>query len=185
MLELGMATAPAWGTGAILGYVTLQRLVELAIARRNTRRLLAEGGFEVGRRHYPAIVLLHGLWLATIWLTAFGQPLHLLPLALFALVQALRFWTLAAIGRRWTTRIIVVPGEHLVARGPYRFLSHPNYVVVACEIALLPAVFGLWATCVIFTVLNAAVLAIRISAENQGLREHAAPRERMQRSAIG
>jgi methyltransferase len=160
---------------AILLYVTGQRLLELVVASRNTRRLLGEGAFEVGASHYKLIVALHAAWLLTIWVLAPGRPIHLVPLLLFALVQILRFWTLASIGRRWTTRIIVKPGEQLVAKGPYRFVSHPNYLVVVLEILLLPSVFGLYAVAVLFSLLNAAALLIRIPAEASALRRHQAP----------
>lgn len=157
---------------AILLYVTGQRLLELAVARRNTRQLVAEGAFEVGASHYALIVTLHAAWLGSLWIFAPESPVDLRLLVLFALVQVLRFWTLHSIGRRWTTRIIVKPGETLVAKGPYRFLSHPNYVVVVCEIALLPAVFGLYTIAIVFSLLNAAALMIRIPAEASALREH-------------
>lgn len=157
---------------AVLAYVTVQRLLELVLAARNTRRLIAEGGLEVGRGHYGAIVALHAIWLVVIWLFGPGRPILLAPLVLLAVVQVLRFWTLASIGRRWTTRIIVKPGEALVATGPYRFLSHPNYLVVVCEIFLLPAVFGLFGVAILFSLLNAAVLMIRIPAEAAALRQH-------------
>lgn len=166
-----------WPAVLILGYVTLQRLGELALARANTRRLLARGGFEVGAPHYPLIVLLHAAWLVTLWWLAPGRPVTILPLVAFAVVQALRFWTLASIGRRWTTRIVVVPGETLVARGPYRFVRHPNYTVVVFEIALLPLVFGLGWVALLFSVLNALVLAIRIPAEARALAAHARRRQ--------
>lgn len=155
----------------ILGYVTLQRLGELLIARANTRRLLAGGAVEVAPRHYGLIVAVHAAWLVALWMSAGDRPVLTVPLVLFAIVQALRFWTLLSIGRRWTTRIIVTPGERLVARGPYRWLAHPNYTVVVLEIALLPMVFGLWWIAVLFSLLNAAVLAIRIPAEARALRE--------------
>lgn len=155
----------------ILGYVTLQRLGELLVARTNTRRLLADGAVEVAPRHYGLIVVVHAAWLARLWLTVCDRPVQLLPLALFAVVQLLRVWVLLTLGRRWTTRIIVRPGERLVAAGPYRWLAHPNYTVVVLEIALLPLAFGLWQVAVIFSVLNAAVLAIRIPAEARALQE--------------
>lgn len=158
-----------WPAIAILGFVTLQRLTELPIAAANTRRLLARGGFEVGARHYPAIVALHACWLGALWWQAPGRPVHLPFLGLFALLQALRVWTLRTLGARWTTRIIVVPNESLVARGPYRFVRHPNYVVVIGEIAVLPLVFGLWPTALIFSILNALMLTVRIRAENKAL----------------
>ncbi len=158
-----------WPHIAILGFVTAQRLVELPIARANTQRLLAAGGYEVAPGHYPLIVLVHAAWLATLWWFAPGRPIDFVLLALFVVVEFARVWVLQSLGPRWTTRIIVVPGEKLVARGPYRFVSHPNYVVVAAEIALLPLVFGLWQVALLFSALNATVLLIRIRAENRAL----------------
>ena len=154
----------------ILGYVTAQRLIELRIARRNTARLKNEGAVEIAAPHYSLIVALHAAWLALIWVTAFGKPVNLVLLAIFVLVQGLRFWTLASIGKRWTTRIIVKPGEKLVAKGPYRFMAHPNYTVVVIEIALLPSIFGLYAVAILFTLLNLGALAIRIPAESRALK---------------
>jgi methyltransferase len=158
-----------WPSIALLTFVTLQRLVELPIAHANTKRLIAEGGHEVGASHYPLIVALHATWLLTLWWLAPGLAIHLPFLILFALIEAGRIWVLRTLGRRWTTRIIVVPGEKLVATGPYRFVSHPNYLVVIAEIAVLPLVFGLWQVALIFSLLNAAVLTIRIRAENRAL----------------
>lgn len=160
---------PVWPHVAILAFVTAQRLIELPIAKANTKRLLAAGGHEVAPAHYPLIVAVHAAWLAALWWFAPGRPISLPFLGLFALVEVARVWVLRSLGTRWTTRIIVVPGETLVARGPYRFVSHPNYVVVAAEIALLPMVFGLWPVALLFTLLNAAVLSIRIGAENRAL----------------
>lgn len=158
-----------WPVTAILAFVTLQRLAELPLAWANTRRLLESGGHEVGAGHYPLIVALHAAWLASLWWLAPGRPIDLALLGLFALVELARLWVLWTLGRRWTTRIIVVPGETLVARGPYRFLRHPNYAVVAAEIALLPLVFGLWGVALVFTILNAVMMAVRIGAENRAL----------------
>jgi len=160
-----------WPHIAILGFVTAQRLVELPIARANTNRLLTAGGYEVGARHYPLIVAVHAAWLASLWWFAPGRPINLPLLGLFVLVEVGRVWVLQTLGNRWTTRIIVVPGERLIARGPYRFVNHPNYVVVCAEIALLPLVFGLWQVALLFSLINAAVLAIRIRAENEALGE--------------
>ena len=153
----------------LLGFVTLQRLSELVVARRNTGRLLAQGGVEVGRRHYPLIVALHAAWLLGLWALGWDEPVNPLWLAAYALLQGLRGWVLGSLGRRWTTRIIVVPGETLVRRGPYRYLPHPNYLVVAGEIAVLPLTLGLGWYAALFTLLNAAVLTIRIRAENRAL----------------
>lgn len=146
---------------------TLQRLIELAIANRNTRALLAEGAYEVGRGHYPAIVFLHSVWLAALWaFFLFGLALFQ-PWAAVAylLVQGLRLWTLVSLGRYWTARIIVVPGAPLVRKGPYRFMRHPNYMVVALEIALLPLALGSWPLALGFSVVNVSVLAWRIRVE--------------------
>jgi len=160
---------PIWPHIAILGFVTAQRLSELPIARANTRRLLAAGGYEVAPGHYPLLVAVHAGWLGALWWFAPGRPIDLVLLGLFVLVEAMRVWVLQSLGSRWTTRIIVVPGERLVARGPYKFVNHPNYLVVAAEIALLPLMFGLWQLALLFTLLNAAVLTIRIRAENRAL----------------
>ena len=156
-------------TIVILALVTLQRLGELWLSNRNTSRLIAQGAHEVGASHYPLIVAVHAAWLAALWWFAPGQPVNGFWLALYVLLQVARIWVLASLGPRWTTRIIVLPSAPLVKAGPYRFVSHPNYVVVAGEIAVLPLVFGLWPIAVIFSALNAAVLAIRIREENRAL----------------
>ena len=153
----------------ILALVTLQRLGELAIARRNTRALLDQGAYEVAPAHYPLIVLVHTLWLGALWWLALGREILWPLIAVFLLLQLGRLWVLATLGRRWTTRIIVLPGAPLVARGPFRFVKHPNYLVVTAEIAVLPLAFGLSQVALIFSLLNAAVLAIRIRAENRAL----------------
>ncbi|MFL5333441.1 MAG: isoprenylcysteine carboxyl methyltransferase family protein [Geminicoccaceae bacterium] len=153
----------------VLGLVTLSRVVELPIATSNTKRLLASGGQEVAAGHYPLIVALHSAWLAALWWLAPGRPVSIPLLALFGLVELARIWVLQTLGKRWTTRIIVVPDEALVKRGPYRFVDHPNYIVVITEIALLPLIFGLWQVALVFSALNAAVLAIRIREENRAL----------------
>jgi len=158
-----------WAAYLILALVTLQRLGELVLAERNTRRLLGQGAFEAGRRHYPFIVAIHTGWLVSLWLLAPGQPVHMLPLFLFVALQAARVWVIASLGERWTTRIIVLPGAPLVRRGPYRLLAHPNYAIVVGEIALLPLVFGLPLIAFVFTILNAVILTIRIREENRAL----------------
>jgi methyltransferase len=153
----------------VLGLVTLSRLVELPFAAANSRRLLAAGGHEIAPGHYPLIVALHAAWLAALWWLAPARPVSLPLLGLFCLVELGRIWVLFTLGSRWTTRIIIVPGETLVCRGPYRFLNHPNYAIVVAEIALLPLVFGLWRTALVFTLLNAAALTVRIREENRAL----------------
>ena len=156
---------------AILVFVTLERGAELVWAQRNTRRLLAMGAREAEAGHYPLIVLLHGAWLLGLWVLARDRPVSIPWLVVFALLQAGRVWVLATLGRRWTTRIIVLPGETLVRRGPYRLIRHPNYAVVAGEILVLPLVFGLTAYGLAFAILNAAVLCLRIRAEERALHE--------------
>ncbi len=158
-----------WPHIAILGFVTAQRLIELPVARANTARLLAAGGREVAPGHYPYIVALHAAWLASLWTFALGRQINFSMLILFGFIELARVWVLRSLGNRWTVRIISVPGEQLVARGPYRFVSHPNYLVVIAEIAVLPLVFGLWQVALIFSALNAAILTIRIRAENNAL----------------
>ena len=159
----------------IMALVTLQRLSELVIARRNTTRLLAQGAIEYGAGHYPAMVAMHSAWLAALWLSVGEQPVNLLLLGLFVVLQALRVWVLAVLGPRWTTRIIVLPGAPLVARGPFRWVSHPNYCVVTAELAVLPLTFGLAWIAVLFTLLNAAMLYVRIGAEARALQGEPAP----------
>ena len=158
-----------WPAVAILGFVTLQRLLEMRLADSHSRKLLAQGGVEHGREHYPFIVALHAAWLAALWWWAPGRPINLPLLVLFAVLQIGRVWVIRSLGDRWTTRIIVKPGAPLVRRGPYRFVNHPNYLIVAAEIAVLPLVFGLWQLAVLFSALNAIVLTVRIRAENRAL----------------
>jgi methyltransferase len=142
----------------ILALVTLQRIGELVLSRYNTGKLTARGAIEIGANHYPLVVAVHAAWL-----------IALSALALFVVLQGVRLWILATLGSRWTTRIIVLPGEPLVASGPYRYFSHPNYAVVAAEIVLLPLALHLSWLALIFTALNAAVLVIRIRVEARAL----------------
>jgi methyltransferase len=158
----------------IMALVTLQRLGELVIAARNTRRLRAQGAIEIGREHYPVMVTLHASWLIALWLTVGGRPVNMALLGIFVVLQALRVWVLATLGARWTTRIIVLPGAPLVTGGPFRFLRHPNYCVVIGEIAVLPLVFGLVLLAIAFSLLNAAMLIVRIRSESQALYGQAA-----------
>lgn len=148
-----------------LVFLIMQRLGELALARSNTRRLLSRGAREVAAAHYPLIVALHTAWVLALVIWGWDRPVHLGWLAVFAALQLFRVWILARLGRRWTTRIIVLD-EPLVARGPFRFLRHPNYTLVVAEIAVAPLVLGLPWVAVVFSVLNAAVLTLRIRAEN-------------------
>lgn len=159
---------------AVVALVAVQRIAELIYAARNTRRLLKRGGMEHGAGHYPLFVALHGSWLAALILTVppATQP-NLTLLLLFLLLQLARVWVVTSLGPYWTTRIITVSDAPLVRRGPYRFLRHPNYLVVALEIAVLPIAFGALALAVGFSVANALLLWHRIRVEERAL----APRQ--------
>ena len=159
---------PAWPSALFIGFLIAQRLAELAIARRNTARLLARGAVEHGGDHYPLIVALHAGWIAAMAIFGWGEPVRPFWLAVFVLLQGLRLWILSTFGPRWTTRIIVLD-EPLVRRGPFRILRHPNYTLVVAEIAVAPLVLGLAGVALVFSVLNALVLRIRIRAENAAL----------------
>jgi methyltransferase len=159
-----------WAHG-LVGLVILQRLGELVHASRNERALRARGGIETGHGHYPVMVVLHATWLTAIAVGLGTDPrIRPLPLAVFVLLQVLRVWVLTTLGPYWTTRVISVPGEPLVRRGPYRFVRHPNYLVVIGEFAVFPLVFGQFRTAVIFSILNLALLTWRIRIENATLR---------------
>ncbi len=150
--------------------VALQRLAEVGYARRNARRLLAAGGVEHGAGHYPLLVALHGAWLAALFaLVPAEAPANWGLLGLYGLLQLGRLWVIASLGRRWTTRVIVVPGAPLVTRGPYRFSRHPNYLIVALEIPVLPLAFGAWQIALGFGLANLAILAQRIRVEARAL----------------
>ncbi|HEY9038672.1 MAG TPA: isoprenylcysteine carboxylmethyltransferase family protein [Roseovarius sp.] len=155
-------------TFLFLAFVVLQRLGELVIARINTARLLARGAHEVGAGHYPVMVAMHSLWIGCLLVFGYDQPVSWVWLAVFAVLQALRVWILGTLGRRWTTRIIILP-EPLVTRGPFRYLRHPNYTLVVAEIIAAPMVLGLVWVAVVFTVLNAAMLWVRIGVEGRAL----------------
>lgn len=153
----------------ILVFVTIQRIAELFLSARNTGRLRARGAAEFAPGHYPLMVLLHTAWLGGLWILARDLPANGILIAVYAALQLLRIWVIAALGDRWTTRIIVLPHTPLVRTGPYRFLNHPNYFVVAAEIALLPLVFGLWEYAAVFSLANALLLLWRIRAEDRAL----------------
>jgi methyltransferase len=153
----------------VLAMVTIERLGELALSRRNASRLLQQGGRETGQGQYWPMVGLHAAWLAGLWLFAFDRAPDLGWLAVYAVLQVARVWVLATLGPRWTTRIIVQPGAPLATGGPYRWLRHPNYAVVVAEIAVLPLAFGLVWFAFLFSLLNALFLAVRIRAERAAL----------------
>lgn len=156
--------------------VAAQRLLEIRLSRRNERLARARGAVEYGRGHYPAMVALHMSWLvSTLFEGALRGPeipgIWYVPLAAFVLVQPLRYWAILSLGESWNVRVLVIPGARRLLRGPYRYLSHPNYVVVAVEIAAFPLIFGAWVTALVFTALNAAFLHVRIHSEERALRE--------------
>ncbi len=154
----------------VLCLVVVQRAVELGVAARNTARLRIEGASEVDAQGYPWFVGLHGAWVASLLLLVPGDAAPSWPLlAAFAALQLGRLWVIAALGRRWTTRVMVLPGARLVEAGPYRYLRHPNYAVVAGEIAILPLAFGAVAVALFFSAGNLALTARRIAIENRAL----------------
>lgn len=157
-------------TGALLFliFIVVQRLSELAISKANTKRLLERGAYEVGANHYPAMVAMHSAWIVCLVVFGYTQPISMFWLVLFAILQAFRVWILASLGSRWTTRIIILE-EPLVVRGPFKFIRHPNYTLVVAEIIVAPMVLGLWWVAALFTVLNAAMLYVRIGAEEKAL----------------
>jgi methyltransferase len=153
----------------ILAFVTVQRLAELVIAKRNTAALLDNGGREIGAGHYPIVVAFHASWLLGLWYFAHGQEVSWLLIAVFAVLQAARVWVLTTLGPRWTTRIILMPEKPLIVGGPFKFMKHPNYAVVALEIFVLPMAFGLFWFAIISGAINLCILAGRISVEEQAL----------------
>jgi methyltransferase len=153
----------------ILALVTVQRLGELILSRYNTAKLLARGAIEIAPGHYPLIVATHAAWLIALWAWGRDQDVNFVALSVFILLQVFRLWVLVTLGPRWTTRIIVLPDAPMVTSGPYRYLSHPNYAIVVAEIAVLPLALHLYLLALVFTVLNALVLSIRIRAETRAL----------------
>ena len=159
-----------------VGIVASQRLLELRLSRRHERILRARGAVERGRGHYPLMVGLHVLWLVSTLVEGILRGPDLpaywpIPLALFLLVQPLRYWAILSLGEHWNTRILVIPGVKFVAHGPYRYFPHPNYVAVVVEIATFPLIFGAWITALLFSMLNATLLFVRIREENRALAE--------------
>lgn len=152
-----------------LAVVTLQRGGELLLARLNTKRLLSQGAVETGAKHYPLMVLLHACWLAGLWLWGWAAPLIPWLVWVYALLQLFRLWILVTLGRRWTTRVITLPGETLVRHGPFRFLRHPNYLLVLLEIPLVPLALNMPWFAMAFGFLNVMMLGWRIHIENRAL----------------
>ena len=156
----------------VVGFLVFQRLVELVVAQRNHRVLAARGAVEFGQRHYPALVALHAGWLLALIGTIDPRtPVSMPLLAVFVLLECGRVWVIATLGSRWTTRIMVVPGAKRIRTGPYRYLNHPNYLIVCGEIAVVPLMFGAWPLALVASVLNLLALRTRIRIENQALVE--------------
>lgn len=159
----------------ILFLVIVQRLVELLIAKRNEKSLRAKGAYEVGASHYPFMILLHtsffiSLFIEVIYFKSIIIP-HFVLLAFFILLQLLRVWCLVSLGTFWNTKIIILPGANIVAKGPYAYIRHPNYLVVCLEILLLPLMFQAYITAICFTILNFIILSVRIPMEENALKE--------------
>ncbi|HEY9086149.1 MAG TPA: isoprenylcysteine carboxylmethyltransferase family protein [Candidatus Tyrphobacter sp.] len=154
----------------ILAIVAAQRIAEAIYAERNARALRKQGAIEYASVQHPFFVALHAGWLlAMLFFIPASTPPNWSLVAVFALVQVARLWVLATLGPRWTTRVLVLPGVPLVRGGPYRFMRHPNYAIVAIEIAVLPLAFGALWIAAVFTILNGALLGWRIRAENAAL----------------
>jgi len=153
----------------LLAIIAAERAGELAYSRHNMRRLIRRGGVEFGADHYPVIVALHAAWLVGLFVFGRHQPVNPFWFATYLLLLAGRAWVLWSLGTRWTTRIVVMPGKTLVERGPYRFMRHPNYLIVVLELAVVPLTLGLPVFAAVFTVLNVATLTVRIAEENKAL----------------
>jgi methyltransferase len=159
-------------TPLLIAFVAVQRVLELRVARANERWARAHGAAEYGRSHYPLFFVLHPAWLLCIAVEGRRSrgPWNIPALLAFALAQPLRYWVIRTLGPYWNTRILIVPGGTRVSGGPFRYMTHPNYAVVALEIASAPLAVGAWRTALAFTVLNAALLLlIRIPAEERAL----------------
>jgi methyltransferase len=157
-----------------IAFIILQRLTELAIARKNEKWMKSHGALEFGSGHYPAMVMIHSAFILSMFaevvffhreLSAYWPVL----LVLFVLTQLMRIWALMSLGPYWNTKIIVLPSAKIVKKGPYRFIKHPNYVIVALELIIIPLMFNAYWTAAIFTILNIVILSVRIPAEEKAL----------------
>jgi methyltransferase len=159
----------------LLALLAGERAVELAVSTRNARRLRARGAVEAGRGHYPVMVAFHVAFLAACAAEALAFPAPpplaaaLVGVAGALAAQGLRWWAVATLGERWSTRVLVPPGAPPVTGGPYRFARHPNYLAVATEVACVPLAFGSWRTALLFSAGNALLLAVRVRAEERAL----------------
>lgn len=159
----------------ILILVVVQRLVELRIAKRNEKSMRARGAYEVGASHYPYMILLHvsffiSLIIEVMYIKSFSSPYYAL-IIVFLVLQLLRVWCLTSLGTYWNTKVIILPGAKVVAKGPYAFIRHPNYLIVCLEIAVLPLIFQAYVTAICFTILNFIILSVRIPIEEKALKE--------------
>jgi methyltransferase len=153
---------------AVLLFVLVQRILELTWSRHNEAWLRADGGVEHGARHYPLFFIVHGGWWAAMWIVIPSDASPVWPLlGVFFFLQFARVWTIASLGRYWTTRLITLPSAPLVRAGPYRWMRHPNYVIVMLEIAVLPLAFGAWEIALVFSIANGFLLAHRIRMEER------------------
>jgi methyltransferase len=153
-----------------ISFFVLQRLSELFIAKRNEKWLLEQGAIEYGQSHYPYIIALHTLFIFSLiaeYILSGRSPISLIFLVIYLVVLLFKYWALSSLGKYWNTKIYRIPGVYPVKKGPYKFLRHPNYMEVVCEIAVIPLVFHLYYTAIIFTILNAAMLFVRIREENR------------------
>lgn len=161
----------------IISIVILQRLVELIIAKRNEKFLISAGAVESGKEHYKFIVLLHTLFFISM-IAEYNfrgryeefNIINYLFLVFFIILQILRIWILKSLGKYWNTKILRIPDLQLIKTGPYKYFRHPNYIVVICEIFTIPMIFNLYCTAIIFSLLNAVMLTVRIKVENKALK---------------
>jgi methyltransferase len=172
-----------WLYTGLIALVGLERIFELGVARRNLRWLKSRGAVEVGAEHYPVMVAMHGLFLVScvteVWLLhrQLHPTLAISMLGLLIVSMLGRYWVMATLGRRWTTRVLCLPGEPTITTGPFRLFRHPNYAAVALEIFALPMVHTAWLTAILFSIANALLLEKRIRVEEEALRFYNKPGE--------
>ena len=154
---------------AIIIFLVVQRLGELVLAGRNTKRLRGRGAIEVGAAHYPLMVAFHATWLAGIAWFGWNSAVNPILFGIFVVLQALRIWVIGTLGSRWTTRVLILPGETLVSGGPFKYFRHPNYMVVIAEIFVIPAMLGLWVFAMVGGIINLLILWLRIGVEEPAL----------------
>ncbi|APH04666.1 isoprenylcysteine carboxyl methyltransferase family protein [Bacillus weihaiensis] len=157
--------------------LVFQRVAELVVAKKNEKWMVKRGALEHGQEHYPFIVLLHIAFLLSLFLEVILFEKQIVNLwhfviSLLAITQLIRYWALISLGQYWNTKIMIVPNDVVVRKGPYRFIRHPNYIVVAIELLFIPLLFQAYATAIIFTLLNIGMMTIRIPAEEKALSQH-------------